>query len=154
MPHRQPSEKINLKTVARFWPHFKDIFLSTFTTHFTTFYHAKNHVRHLVFSKNPVKTPLSGRKISPRFFRIKRRFGRGHSEQKHAVAITEKAVLLLDGVRISGKHCVLSSLLSRERADQHKQRRLRQMEVGQKTADDSEMISRADKNTGLPRVRF
>jgi hypothetical protein len=43
------------KLVSHFWSSKNDSFLTTFTTHFTTFSPQKNHVLHTTFSKTPLK---------------------------------------------------------------------------------------------------
>jgi hypothetical protein len=56
------SAKINLKIVENFQGPKTCCFLSTFTTHFTTFLPSNNHVLHTTFSKTPLKN-----KGKPRF---------------------------------------------------------------------------------------
>ena len=78
----------------------------------------------------------------------------GNLKEKHAVAITEKAISLLDGVSISSKYPFPSIGSTCKGADQHKQRGLWKMEICQEAAHDLEPVARTDEDARLARVRF
>ena len=66
----------------------------------------------------------------------------GRLGQKHAVAIAEKAVFLLDGVAIGGEDW----FVSREGRDEHEQAGLGQVEVGEQGVDEAELEAGGDED--------
>src|SRR3546814_19174562 len=60
---------------------------------------------------------------------------------QHRIAIAEEAIALGDGMAIRGHHPFMTAV----RADQHQQRALGQMEIGQQSNDDAEAITRRDE---------
>ena len=68
---------------------------------------------------------------------------------QHRVAVAVEPISLLHRVPVRVEH----QLAAGERADEHEQRRLRQVEVRQKSAQDLEVKSRVNEERRLPRVR-
>jgi len=62
--------------------------------------------------------------------------------KKHAVAVAEEAVVLLDGVIVCGE----DRLAAGEGADQHQQAGLGQMEVGEQGVDEAELEAGGDED--------
>src|SRR4051812_41315387 len=64
---------------------------------------------------------------------------------EHAIAVREEAVALADGVLVGGEDAVASG----EGGDEHEERRLRQVEVGEQRAHDAEVEARVNKDVGF-----
>src|SRR4051812_13265721 len=65
--------------------------------------------------------------------------------QQHGVAVAEEAVAAVNRVAVGGH----DGLVAREGADQHQQRRLGQVEVGDEDVDDAEAKTGRDEDVGL-----
>ena len=65
--------------------------------------------------------------------------------QQHRIAVAEEAVALVDRVRIQRADVLEAG----ERADQHQQRALRQVEVGDQHIDDAKRKARRDEDVGV-----
>src|SRR5438874_12659807 len=75
---------------------------------------------------------------------------RGRSSfYEHRVAVGKEAIALLDRVTIRTQH----RLTSRKGANQHEERRLRQVEVRQQTIDHAELETGIDEKLRLARAR-
>ena len=68
--------------------------------------------------------------------------------QKHAVAVAEEAVVLLDGVAIGGEHLFAAG----EGADEHEQARLGQVEICEQSGDETELEAGRDEDFGFTGV--
>jgi len=75
-------------------------------------------------------------------------------KEEHAVAVGEEAVSFANGVGVGGEDQFPAVFFSGKGADQHKQRGLWEVEVGQEAADDPELVAGAEKDTGLSGVRL
>ena len=67
------------------------------------------------------------------------------SVYQHGVAVTEESVVVVNGVPVGGANIVHAA----EGGNQHQQRRLGQVEVGQQHVDDAELESGCDEDIGL-----
>ena len=64
------------------------------------------------------------------------------SGQKHAIAVAEEAVLLLDGVTVGGKNALASS----ESTDEHEETGLREVEVGEHGVHQAKAMTGGEKD--------
>ena len=64
---------------------------------------------------------------------------------QHAISVGVEAVALGDGVAVGAEDIFLSS----QSADQHEERRLGQVEIGQERSDDPEFVAGIDEEIGF-----
>ena len=72
------------------------------------------------------------------------------SIDQHAITIAEETIPFLDRLSIGFEH----EFLSRQSTDEHQQRRLREVKVGQQRIDHLEVVGRIDKNVRLSLLRL
>src|SRR4030095_3088875 len=78
------------------------------------------------------------------------RSGRARSYDQHAISITVEAIPVTDGFLVRAKN----EFASGKRAYQHQQSRAGQVEIRQKTINNSKREWRMDEQTGLAGLRF
>ena len=71
------------------------------------------------------------------------------SSDEHAVAVTEEAIALTDRMGVRCENSFAAAFCTGERADQHQQAGLRQMEIGEHGVDDSERITGGQEDGGF-----
>ena len=81
--------------------------------------------------------------------RVREESKRKKLKEEHAVAVAEKAVLMLDCVGVSGQYHLPARLASREGADQHEEGGFWEVKVGEEAGDDMEFVAWAEEDAGL-----